>query len=81
MATEDFLVDDGRDWKTVETIGECFPKFDVVASFAFVIETVDTVDRRTFVISSQEEEVLGIFDLASQEKEVNRKTLNSRITL
>ena len=35
MATEDLLVHNGGDWETVETVGECFPQFDVVASLAY----------------------------------------------
>ena len=34
MATEDLLVHNGGDGETVETVGECFPQFDVVASLA-----------------------------------------------
>ena len=34
VATEDLLVHNGGDGETVETVGECFPQFDVVASLA-----------------------------------------------
>lgn len=33
---EDFLVDDRSDWKTVETIGEGLPKFDIVSPLACI---------------------------------------------
>ena len=31
---------------------------------AFIIEAVDPVDTSTFVVTSQDEEVFGVFDLA-----------------
>jgi hypothetical protein len=34
MHTENLLVNDGSDWKTVEAIRECLPQFDVVATLA-----------------------------------------------
>ena len=34
VAAEDLLVHDGGHGETVETVGECFPQFDVVASLA-----------------------------------------------
>lgn len=36
MAAENFLIDDRGNWKTIEAIGEGFPQFNVVSSFAFV---------------------------------------------
>lgn len=40
----DFFINDSTDWKTVETIGECLPEFDVVSAFAFFIKPVNAVD-------------------------------------
>ena len=34
VTTEDLLVHNGCDGQTVETVSECFPQFDVVASLA-----------------------------------------------
>ena len=63
MHAEDLLVDDGSDGKTVETIREGFPQFDVVASFAFIIKAVYSVNTGAFVIAAQNEEVFRVLDL------------------
>lgn len=68
MHAKNFLVDDGGNGETVEAVGECFPKFDVVATFAFVVEAVNTVDRCAFVISSKNKEVVWKFDFVGQEE-------------
>ena len=67
MATEDFLVNDCGYGQTIEAVGEGFPQFDIVTAFDFVVEAVDTVDRCTFVIATQEKEVLGVFDFVAEE--------------
>jgi hypothetical protein len=35
MHGKDFLIDDCGNGKTVETIGECFPQFNVVPTFTY----------------------------------------------
>jgi len=68
MHAENLLVDDGGDWQTVEAIGESLPQFDVVSALAFVVETVDSVDGGALVVSSEDEEVLWVFDLVGEQK-------------
>lgn len=68
MHCEDLLVDDGRDWQAVEAIRKSLPKLNVVPSLAFIVEAVDTVDRRTLVIASQNKEILRVFDLVGEEQ-------------
>jgi len=58
VTTEDLLVDYGGYWQTIEAICKCLPKFDVVASFAFIIETVYAIDTCAFVIAAQQEEIV-----------------------
>ena len=65
---EDLLVDDGGDGQAVEAVGEGLPQLDVVAALALVIETVDAVDGRALVVASQQEEVLGVLDLVSEQQ-------------
>jgi len=62
------LVNDGRNRQTIETVCERLPQFDVVSSLAFVIEAVDTVDGGTLMVSPENEEVLRIFNLVSEEE-------------
>ena len=68
MHGEDLLVNNGGDGKAVEAVCKRLPKLDVVATLAFVVETVNTVNRGTLVVSSKNEKVFGIFDLVGQKK-------------
>lgn len=60
---KDLLIDNGGNRQTVETIRKCFPQFDVVSALALIVKPVYTVDGGAFVISSKNEEVLGVLDL------------------
>jgi hypothetical protein len=81
MHTENLLVDDGGNGKAVKAIGESFPKFYIVSSLTFVIESVDSVDGGTFVVSSENEEVLRVLDLVSQEQAYRLQALLSSINI
>jgi len=76
---EDLLVDDGSDGKTREALCECLPQLNVVSSFAFVVESVDAVDRGAFVVASEEKEVLRVFNFVSQQETDGLQTLLSSI--
>jgi len=78
---KDLLIDDGCNWQAVETVCECFPQLDVVSSLAFVVETVNSVDRCTFVIASQNEEVFGVFDLVCKQQAYRLKGLLASIDI
>ena len=65
---EDLLVDDGGNRQAVEAIGECLPKLDVVPSFAFIIETIDSVNGGALVVPTEDEEIFGVLDLVCEEK-------------
>lgn len=65
---EDLLVDDSGDRKAIEAVGEGLPQLDVVAALALVVEAVDTVDGRTLVVATQNEEVFGVLDLVGKQK-------------
>ena len=67
---EDLFINDGGNRKAVEAVGESLPQLDVVSALALIVETVNTVDRGTLVVSTQNEEVLGVLDLV-REKEAN----------
>ena len=67
MHREDFLIDDSGDRQAVEAVRKCLPQLDVVASLAFVVESVDAVDRCALMVAAEDEEVLWVFDLVRQE--------------
>lgn len=68
MHGKDLLVDDCCNGQAVEAVRERFPQLDVVPSFALVVEAVDAVDGRTFVVAAQDEKVLWIFDLVREQQ-------------
>lgn len=68
MHGENLLVDDSGDGKAVEAIGKGLPELNVIATLALVVEAIDTVDRSTLVVTSQNEEVLGVLDLVGEEQ-------------
>lgn len=63
MHGEDLLVDDGSDWKTVETIREGFPQLNVISSLTLVVKAIYAVDGCTLVVATKNEEIFGILDL------------------
>lgn len=67
MHGEDLLVNDGRNGEAVEAIGESLPELDVIPPLTFIVEAVDTVNGRAFVVSTKNEEVFRVLDLVCQE--------------
>ena len=65
---EDFFIDHCGTGEAVEAVREGLPKLDAEPALAFVVETVDTVDRGALVVSTEDKEVLGVFDLVCQEE-------------
>lgn len=68
MTTEDLLIHNGSYGQTVETISEGLPQFNIKPSFAFIIKSINAIDASTLMVSSQEKEVLWVFDFISQEQ-------------
>lgn len=53
MHAQDFVVNESCNRHAVENILELFPNSDTVATLAFVVEAVDSVNLTALVISSQ----------------------------
>ena len=68
MHCEDLLINNCCNGQAVEAVCESLPKFDVVSPFALIVETINTVYRGTFVVTTQDKEVFGIFDLVGEEQ-------------
>lgn len=68
MAAEYFFVYDSGYGQTVEAVRERFPQFDVVSSFAFVVEAVYAVDGGTLVVAAQKKKVFWEFYFVGQKK-------------
>jgi hypothetical protein len=67
---EDLLINDGGDGQAVEAISERFPEFDIISALALIVETIDTVNRGTLMVTAEDEEVLRVLDLV-REKQTN----------
>lgn len=65
---KDLLVDDSGNRKAVKAIRKGLPELDVVPTLAFIVETVNTVDTGTLVVSTEDKEVLRILDLVREQK-------------
>lgn len=63
MHGEDLLVDNGRDWKAVEAVGERLPQLDIVTSLALIVKSIDSINGGTFVVAAKDEEVFWVLDL------------------
>ena len=68
MHAENFLINQGGHWEGVEDITEYFPKSDRVSTLALIVETINTIDLCTLVVTSEQEEVLWIFDFVAKEQ-------------
>ena len=68
MHGEDLLIDDSRNGETVEAVRESLPQLNVVPPLALIVETIDTVDGGALVVTTENEEVLGVLDLVSQKE-------------
>ena len=70
MHCKDLLINDSCDGQAIETIRERLPQLDIVASLAFIVEPIYTIDRGALMITAKNEEILRIFDLI-RKKEAN----------
>ena len=81
MNAEDLVSHNGSDGQGVEAIDEGFPRLDVTATLAFVVEPVHTGDVGTFVVSPKQEKVLGKLELVTQKKQDRFQRLFSPINV
>ena len=81
MDAEDLVVDDGSDREAIEALDAFLPKFKRVASFALIVEAIDTIDRTTLMVTSQQEEILRVLDLVRQQQADDLEILLSSINI
>ncbi len=68
MHTKDFVIDDCSHWQTIEAFSEYLPETDTKAALALIIESIDSVNRCTFMVSSKEKKVIRVLDFVSKQK-------------
>jgi hypothetical protein len=78
---KDLLINDCCNGQAVETVGECLPELDVVSSLAFIVEPVDAVDGRAFMVAAKDEEVFRVFDLVRKKQADGLKRLFASIDI
>ena len=68
MDTENFLVDHCRKRHHIEGLLEFFPHFNVVPAFAFIIEAVNAIDCRAFVVAAEQEKIFRVSHLICEQQ-------------
>ena len=68
MHTDNLIINNSRAWQTIERVAKLFPNFNAVTTTAFIIKSVYTVDPRTFMVSSENEEIFGVLDFVGKEE-------------
>ena len=81
MHAEYLVVHDCSHGQAVEAVSEDFPETNAEPALALIVEAVDAVDGRTFVVSSEEEEVVWEFDLVGEEKADGLDTLLASVDI
>jgi hypothetical protein len=66
VAAEDFFIQNGNKRKTVEAVIESLPELSIIPPFTLIIESIDAIHTCTFVIASQQKEILWILYFVSQ---------------
>ena len=62
MHAENFLIDKSSNWEAIEAIGKNFPKLDTMTTLALIIESINSIDGGTFVVTSQKEKILWVLN-------------------
>ena len=65
---KDSLCYQGSDWHAVENVHERSPKFHAESSLTFIVETIDTINRSTFMISTKKKYTIWVQYLVSKKK-------------
>ena len=76
---KNLFINDGSNREAVKAVSKSLPQLDVVSSLALVVESVDSVDWSTLVISSKEEKVLRILNFVGQKETNGFQTLFASI--
>jgi hypothetical protein len=76
---KDLFINHGGTGKTVEAIGKSLPELNSESSLALIVKSVNTVDRCTFMVTTENEKVLGVLDLVGKQKTNGLQTLLTTI--
>ena len=62
MHRKDLFIYDCCNGQAIEAVRERLPELDVVPPLAFIVEPINAVNRSTLMVSTQNEEILRVFD-------------------
>jgi hypothetical protein len=68
MHTQNLLIDQSSNWKTIEHIGEYFPELNGVPAFALIVKTINPVNLSALMIASQKKEVFWVLDFVAHQQ-------------
>lgn len=68
MHTNNLIIDNRTTRQTIKGVTVVFPELDGVTAATFVVEAVYAVDGGALVVSAEDEEVFGVFDLVGEEE-------------
>lgn len=81
MHCEDLLINNSSNGQAVEAVSKGLPQLNVISSLALVVEAVDAVDRGAFVVTTEDEEVLWVFDLVRKQEADRLQRLLSSVDI
>lgn len=68
MHTEYLVIDDGSHGEAVEAVGEYLPQPDIEPPLALIIEPINPIYLRVLVVTSEEENLVGVADLEGEKQ-------------
>lgn len=75
MHTDDLIIDHSTTRKAIERVAELLPHLDREPTTAFVVKSINPVDAGTFMVATQEEEILRVLDLVREQQTYNFERL------
>ena len=81
MHAQDLVINKCSHRKAVKTVSKNLPETNIEPPLAFIKESIDSVDRGTFMVSPKEKEVLRVLNLVSKEKAYRFNTLFATINI
>jgi hypothetical protein len=81
MHAQDLIINKCSHRQAVKTISENLPETNIKPPLAFIKESINSVDRGTFMVSPKEKEVLWVLYLVCKEKAYCFNTLFATINI
>ena len=73
MHADNLIINHSTTWQAVESIAKLLPHLDREAATTLIVKAVNSVDPGAFVVTSQKEKVLRIFNFVGKQETNNFK--------